>query len=246
MLRWECPWFRLLQYYNRIFQVCKFSTTRPNKRQTFYIFGRSRYKIHPGFGVFCYFHLLLNSGTIISSPNSHWMPFDCHIQKKFWVREASMTSMFAFCRGCGDVFLWRTWLTFVSCWSNTTDFQCPKARCLWRQRHALWEWRGWREVFWCFATVASRGFCCALCRCMLRHSCRTAIRRWMASAGPSEFLPAPGFWIFIFLGPSTSPVSGAQRKVFASNLPGVRWRRWMDLSTCCPLAFCFCFLLMRF
>lgn len=33
-----------------------------------------------------------------------------------------------------------------------------------------------------------------------------------------------------FLGPSTSPVSGAQRKVFASNLPGVRWRRWMDLN----------------
>lgn len=71
---------------------------------------------------------------------------------------------------------------------------------------------------------------CALYRCMLRQHARTAIRRWMASAGPSEFLPAPGFWIFIFLGPSTSPVSGAQRKVFASNLPGVRWRRWMDLN----------------
>ena len=74
-------------------------------------------------------------------------------------------------------------------------------------------------------------------------ACRTAIRRWMASAGPSEFLPAPRS--SFFCGPSTSPVSGAQRKVFASNLPGVRWRRWMDLSTCCPLAFCFCFLLMR-
>ncbi len=54
--------------------MCKFSPTRPNKRQTFYIFGRSRYKIHPGFGVLCYFHRLVNSGTIISSPNSHWMP----------------------------------------------------------------------------------------------------------------------------------------------------------------------------
>ena len=41
---------------------------------------------------------------------------------------------------------------------------------------------------------------CALYRCMLRQHARTAIRRWMASAGPSEFLPAPGFWIFIFFG----------------------------------------------
>lgn len=80
------------------------------------------------------------------------------------------------------------------------DFQCPKARCLWRQRHALWEWRGWREVFWCFATVASRGFSALFAGCMLHQHARTAIRRWMASAGPSEFLPAPGFWIFIFFG----------------------------------------------
>ena len=132
----DSDWCNMI--YNWIFQVCKFSPTRPNKRQTFYKLEDPGTKFTRALGSCVIFTV---SWTVVRSSRL-LIPVGCP-----WMTSEG---------GC--LFVTHvTHLYFALIQYNR--FSVSKAWCLWRQRHALWEWRGWREVFWCFATfVTSRRF----------------------------------------------------------------------------------------